>query len=321
MQRFIAIVVAMSVLGVGAKGQIVATKSAKIVMIDTTGNEVNLLPKKGEEGQSPKWAPNGKAIGYSGDFGVIMQMDPDGKNKRQVTQSNAWAHIDWSPDGTKIVATKATGEDIINEIWAIDIASGEEVLLTKEGDLNWYPDWSPDGTRIAFGSYRNGTFQVYTLTIATKRIRQLTNQGSNGGPVWSPDGTKIALLHRGEHEGDLWVLSAEGGKPIQITQTPDEVEKHAKWSPDGKMIAFNLRASDREMLQMILAEGGTAKTLLTTPKGQSVPFGWSPDSKQVVASCNGTITGFPVTGGSARRVDTPRWPRCRRNTSASLAPS
>ncbi|KKS93265.1 MAG: Protein TolB [Parcubacteria group bacterium GW2011_GWA2_43_13] len=206
-------------------------------MIDTTGNEVNLLPKKGEEGQSPKWAPNGKAIGYSGDFGVIMQMDPDGKNKRQVTQSNAWAHIDWSPDGTKIVATKATGEDIINEIWAIDIASGEEVLLTKEGDLNWYPDWSPDGTRIAFGSYRNGTFQVYTLTIATKRIRQLTNQGSNGGPVWSPDGTKIAFSSDRGGGSDIFIMTADGDNQRQVTFQKGSYFG-LTWSTDGSEIVF-----------------------------------------------------------------------------------
>jgi hypothetical protein len=110
------------------------------------------------------------------------------------------------------------------------------------------------------------------------------------------------MPHKSEQGNGHWILSTDGSKPIQITQTPDEVESYPQWSPDGKMIAFYRCGSDREMLQVIPAAGGTARTILTTPKEQFGPFGWSPDGKEVVVAGDETITSLPISGGTARVI-------------------
>jgi len=226
--------------------------------------------------------------------------------------------------------------------WSTDSASLAVLGMDKEGNEQLWSILLTGGDRLRFKKESLGTnaLRLWLMSQDSKKVLYLTRSGTNQGarrgdfyvaPIslkegratgpatlafkgwqnpglgekmgaWSPDGTKIAMPHKGDQGTELWILSADGSKPIQITQTPDELGPRPQWSPDGKMIAFNLIASDRQMLQAIPAEGGTAKTIMTAPKGQSAPPGWSPDSKEVVVACDGTISGFPVTSGSARVI-------------------
>jgi len=51
---------------------------------------------------------------------------------------------------------------------------------------------------------------------------------------WSPDGSLILF----EEDGDLWVVSANGGEPVNLTNTPER-EGGGAWSPDGTQIVFS----------------------------------------------------------------------------------
>ncbi|MDH5467202.1 MAG: DPP IV N-terminal domain-containing protein, partial [Candidatus Aminicenantes bacterium] len=57
-------------------------------------------------------------------------------------------------------------------------------------------------------------------------------------PAISPDGKQIAFSYM----GDLWMVSASGGKAIRLT---DHVayDREPVWSPDGQWLAFT---SNRE---------------------------------------------------------------------------
>jgi tricorn protease len=58
------------------------------------------------------------------------------------------------------------------------------------------------------------------------------------GPVPSPDGSEIAFSYM----GDIWTVSAEGGRAERIT-VHEAYDDSPVWSPDGRSIAF---VSDRE---------------------------------------------------------------------------
>lgn len=49
----------------------------------------------------------------------------------------------------------------------------------------------------------------------------------------SPDGSKLAF----SYQGDIWVVSSQGGKAVPITDNV-ELDNNPVWSPDGGQIAF-----------------------------------------------------------------------------------
>ena len=106
------------------------------------------------------------------------------------------------------------------------------------------PALSPDGEWVAYN--------VTTADIAANRNitalrmsptgggpdRELTNDPSfNGNAAWSPDGKQIAFESSRSGTGQIWLLSLDGGDPVQFT-TLSTGASEAVWSPDGSSIAF-----------------------------------------------------------------------------------
>lgn len=91
-----------------------------------------------------------------------------------------------------------------------------------------------------------------------------TNLVAEDNPLWmrypviSPDGQTIAFTYK----GDIYTVSANGGKATQLTTHP-AFDTRPVWSPDGQKIAF---ASDRNGnfdLFVMERNGGTPKQLTT----------------------------------------------------------
>ena len=86
-------------------------------------------------------------------------------------------------------------------------------------------------------------------------------------PRPSPDGKRIAYSRSYDGRLDLWVIAADGGWPLQLTdavtpQGPDPNQRHASaiaWTPDSRRIVF---ASTQEgKLWSVSAEGGAARPI------------------------------------------------------------
>lgn len=95
-------------------------------------------------------------------------------------------------------------------------------------------------------------------------------------PALSPDGRQIAF----SAFGDLWVVSAEGGRARALTR--DEFhETRPVWSPDGRTLVY---ASDRHGnydLFRVPAEGGP-ETRLTFHSAGDHPWDFLPDGNRVL---------------------------------------
>ncbi len=105
--------------------------------------------------------------------------------------------------------------------------------------------------------------------------RQLTEDGRQA--AWSPDGTEIAFRSRRSGNPDIWVVSADGGEPRQVTDHPG-LDQNPEWSPDGKWLVFqSLGRGSR--LWRIPAAGGEAEPV--TEEGLAYGPYWSPDGKEI----------------------------------------
>jgi serine/threonine protein kinase len=196
-------------------------------------------------------------IAYASDHAGVPQifiMNADGSNPHQVTNMIFGAcQPDWSPDGERLVFTspcsKRQDQYPGANLYIINAdSSGLTDPLATGADGDFDPSWSPDGTRIAFASLRDGSPQIYVLTLGNNMVSRLT--GASGDvllpdwsmqPAWSPSGTQIVFTGHGPLTNSLqiWVMSDAGlGQSFLIHRGADLWNSLPDWSPDGKTILF-----------------------------------------------------------------------------------
>lgn len=105
-----------------------------------------------------------------------------------------------SPDGSQVVcAVSSTDSASLTEacvLWVIDLASGEQRVLTSDDGFASYPRWSPDGTMIAYVEKAGGSLTLMVLWTTSGRARALTSSDRTvvGAPTWSPDSRHLAVV-------------------------------------------------------------------------------------------------------------------------------
>ena len=105
------------------------------------------------------------------------------------------------------------------------------------------PAISPDGKWVAYTvavpdmeANRNAS-NIWLAPTAVGEAIQLTQSGKDSSPVWSPDGKMIAFISSRSGDGQVYLLSMEGGEARPLTKLSTGADL-AIWSPDGKTIAF-----------------------------------------------------------------------------------
>ena len=114
-------------------------------------------------------------------------------------------------------------------------------------------------------------------------IDELFYSRNVSSPAWSPDGKQIVFTTNFSGRLNLWKVSAEGGWPIQLSQSDDR-EMAASWSPDGKWIVYRQDFGGGEYYDLfaIPANGGAAVNLTNTKDITETGALWSPDGASIV---------------------------------------
>jgi dipeptidyl aminopeptidase/acylaminoacyl peptidase len=108
------------------------------------------------------------------------------------------------------------------------------------------PQISPDGkhvvyqvTDVSLEDNKTTTALWVAATDGKTPPRQLTDPKGkrDGSPRWSPDGKTILFDSNRSGASRIWLVSAEGGEPRQITEIGTGASQGI-WSPDGTKIAF-----------------------------------------------------------------------------------
>src|SRR5262249_47982054 len=88
------------------------------------------------------------------------------------------------------------------------------------------------------------------------------DRGRTGSPRWSPDGRWIVFDGRVEGNVDIYVVSADGGKPRRLTTDPS-VEFVPSFSRDGQWIYFCSNRTSPIQIWKVPAAGGSAIQITT----------------------------------------------------------
>ncbi|GAA3624535.1 S9 family peptidase [Microbacterium awajiense] len=124
--------------------------------------------------------------------------------------------------------------------------AGDIETLTSVGR----PDIAPDGSFAVFAASRpdltanRPVGQLWRVDLPDGTPRRLTRGIADSSPRLSPDGRAVAFV-RGDAKGrgQIFVVDAGGGEPVQATDAPAGVGGFA-WSPDGEQFAFTARVPE-----------------------------------------------------------------------------
>jgi len=135
--------------------------------------------------------------------------------------------------------------------------------------------------KVVFSSGKAGDYDIWTLDLITKEIRQLTSGPHwNDCPKWSPDGKKILFVSNQTGTPEIWLMNEDGSNQIRITNT-GRWHNTPDWSPDGKKIAFCANY-DGNLDIYIMNLDGSALKQITNYKGMDFTPQYSPDGKKII---------------------------------------
>jgi dipeptidyl aminopeptidase/acylaminoacyl peptidase len=124
------------------------------------------------------------------------------------------------------------------------------------------------------------TSKVLKREVQPFSIEKLYHTRSVGATSWSADGKQIAFVTNISGRNNIWLVSAEGGWPSQLTIS-DQRQIDPAWSPDGKWIAFDSDHDGDEQWDLFLVspKSGEVVNLTNTPDMAEEGHAWSPDSR------------------------------------------
>jgi Tol biopolymer transport system component len=236
-------------------------------------------------------------------------------------QRHLYAGLEWSPDGSKLLALR----------WGYGVRALEvtdetgKVVWTLADRYAFDGRWSPDGTRIAFVHVQPepGPFVHpepvldHVLFVASRDGRLRTRLASNVREFsWAPDGTKLAYAacarpcgpSRAEGAHRLVIADATGRRaphPIPTTGAGAHglTLTDVQWSPDGSLIAFVSHDDIGAHLNVVHPDGSS---LGRVADGDLSDVSWSPDGSLIAfVSRDDVGTHLDVVhadGSSLRRV-------------------
>ncbi len=311
-----------------SQGWVLWAPHGQYFVLLTPGHKLNLFrladqrlfaiePPKGV-GQFISWSPDGQKLFFyrsSYDYSVKLRAvsvtgGPTFELGRNLKLSPYFHH--WSPDSLRIIIA---GLDY--PLWMIPLAGGEAVPIEKDGPAKvgpTLPSLSPDYKKLLFSVDRDdGKEDLFVAPFSLEEARTI-------GPAveilkgwdrnralwqysWSSDGKRIAVIHR----GDIWILPAQKGMPVQITTTK-ESEILPMWAPHSEMIAYLAEIDQgKSVLRVISASAGEIKKTIPDYGMGYYGYAWSLDGQKLVAETKGaiSITSFPE-GETREIVDLPR---------------
>jgi acylaminoacyl-peptidase len=242
----------------------------------------------------PQVSPDGKRIVYVRNFMDIMKdrqrsnlwiINNDGTEHRPLTSGNGNDTAPrWSPDGKRLVYLAKVGD--VPQLFCRWLDNGQTAQLTRGPFAPANPSWSPDGKQIAF-----------SMHVPEKVMPFIELPGKPKGAEWA-DPPKVIRKTNYRFDGKgylkdgyehLFVMSADGGAPRQVTSGPYHHPGPAVWTPNGKALIFSanrhpqwelnrlksgiyeVNLSDETILPLGLGKGPeTAPTI--SPNGKRIAY-------------------------------------------------
>lgn len=213
-----------------------ADDGARVVVRDLVAGTSRRFTAGRGTNASPAFSPDGRTLVFaSGEDGTDLFSVPlDGSERPYrvtVGRGTTNSQPTFAPDGRRLAFT--TSRLGPPQIYITDSDGANPELLTTSGFGDQLyradPSWSPDGRFVAFSTQIEGRFQIATIGLRDRAVKQHTVDGINEDPAWAPDARHLVFTSNRTGTKQLWVLDTESGRLRQLTSGP--ASRMAAWSP------------------------------------------------------------------------------------------
>jgi dipeptidyl aminopeptidase/acylaminoacyl peptidase len=252
----------------------------QVWIMRVNGGEAEAITKSKSGIEQFAWSPDNKRIAYT-------QRDADTETEEKMKKEKKdWTIVDnWKYAHLYTVA--------IEKVPSSGGESEHRVKRLTKGDFHITNfDWAPDAKTIAFTRQLTPsadtwpTSDIYTVPSDSGILRSLVAmKGLDSSPQYSPDGQTIAFVSDGGSAtwagtGDVYLISASGGQPKKLTDSPDRQANLLKWSPDGKELYFS-ETDHTSNRVFVLPANGSGPRILTSGPGSYTGASFSADGKTI----------------------------------------
>ena len=272
----------------------------KYYLVDVMGGLERELPVP--EGGIGSFSPDGRQICYTpigrefrtwkrykgGRASDVWVFDLDQISARRLTDFVGTDHMPiWQGDTVYYVSD----EDLVLNIWCLNMSSGKKEQLTRFTDFDvLWP--SGQGGQIAFE--KGGL--IHLLDLQNRQSRELKVDlaydhpgrisrvqkvaGFIDGASLSPSGKEVVFAAR----GDLYSVPAEKGAVRSLTRSAAVREMSPAWSPDGRYLAYYSDESGEYEIYLHDRLNQKRRQLTRGSNRWRYPAVWSPDSLKLAFS-------------------------------------
>ncbi|MDE0742215.1 MAG: hypothetical protein OSB59_06495 [Candidatus Poseidoniia archaeon] len=194
-----------------------------------------------------------------------------------------------SPGGTHVVFNSRVIDEAGNtqmEIFTANISTGETYRLTDNPSFDDSGRWSPDGSEIIFYSDRDGTMDLWKISVNESgypletAVKVLESDAREHCGRWSFDGHYIVYESDKTGVNHLWMITSDGLNETQLTFDENQ-NGYPAWHPSGDYIVYNKQTSTSSNLHILSLLDGETKRLTMHQMGVDAHPTWSADGKYI----------------------------------------
>ena len=164
--------------------------------------------------------------------------DSDGARGRTVFQSKEpLLSPSWAPDASRIAYVSfETGK---STIVVQNLVTGERTHVAAYPGINGAPEFSPDGKTLAMSLSRDGNAEIYTLDLASSKLRRITRWPTaiDTEPSWTADGEGLIFTSDRSGKPQIYRIGLDKLMEERLTFEGD-YNARARLLPSGRHLVY-----------------------------------------------------------------------------------
>ena len=237
-----------------------------------------LVTFPGVDSDQPVLDGDGSRIAYrryarAPEDGLYVRAVDGGGDRRvaAITASVDYFPSSWSPDGTRLLATRVAAGNGDVVVFAPDGDSAEPAPLLDSAFIEESAVFSPDGGAIAFGSNETGRREIYVATLrgdgrpgpAVLVSRGSGAAGSGSRARWRTDGRAVLYVDSQERVQTSEIARAPrlGAAPsrVLVDLRALDLTRDFDLLPDGRLLAVQRGSNEGPVTRFDLVQGFTGE--------------------------------------------------------------